>query len=87
MIYIMLIGLLFERTIDEVDEHLELIEIIRKYMDRRGDTRKLKGAVTGEIVSEAVLNYANKKGLYVVVQSGDAVAIAAGAQGFTAREW
>ena len=74
-------------TIEFVDDHLERIEIVRRYLDARGDKRKMIGAVAGGIVPENVLKYAHKKGLYVVLQTGDSVAIADAPQGFKAREW
>ena len=76
-----------ELSLADIDEHIERITKIRKYMDARGDSRKLAGAVGGEIVPENVLNYAHKKGLYVVTQTGDSVAIAAAPNNFTPREW
>jgi len=45
------------------------------------------GAVAGGIVPENVLRYAQKKGLYVVEQSGDSVTIADMPQGLKVREW
>ncbi|MDR0220747.1 MAG: hypothetical protein LBI54_05000 [Lachnospiraceae bacterium] len=72
---------------DDVDEHLERIETIRGYMDKRGDTRKIIGAVAGGVVSDDVVNYAQKRGLFVIVQSGDSAAIADMPKGFAARVW
>jgi len=74
-------------TVEHIDDHLERIEIVRRYLDARGDRRKLLGAVAGGVVPENVLKYAQKKGLYVVLQTGDSVAIADAPQGFIAREW
>ncbi|MCL2322590.1 MAG: hypothetical protein FWC47_10880 [Oscillospiraceae bacterium] len=76
-----------ELTVEDIDEHLELIGKVREHMDSRRDMRKLLGAVAGENVSEDVLNYAQKKGFYVIVQTGDSVAIAQMPQGFKARKW
>jgi hypothetical protein len=56
-------------------------------MDNHGDKRNLVGAVAGAIVPENVCRYAQKKGLYVLVQSGDSVVVAAAPQGFTPRKW
>jgi uncharacterized protein YoxC len=72
---------------DDVDEHLERIETIRAYMDKRGDARKIIGAVAGGVVSDDVLRYAQKKGLFAIVQSGDSAAIADLPKGFAARVW
>jgi hypothetical protein len=68
----------------DVDDH---IEWIRGYMDRRGDKRRLVGAVTGGTVPESVRRYAQKWGLYVLEQSGESVLIAEAPDGFTARIW
>jgi len=76
-----------ELSIGDVDDHLERIEKIRQYMDERGDTRKLVGAVAGGIISDNIFKYAHKKGLFVIKQTGDSVAVAAAPQGFKPREW
>jgi len=85
--YVMPIEVKTELTADFVDEHIERIEIIRGYMDKRKDARKLVGAVAGGIIPDNVLKYAQRKGLYVFIQTGDTVEIAEPPQGFKAREW
>ena len=75
---------LFER---HVDDHLERIVIVRNYLNARGDNRKLIGAVAGGTVPENVLRYAQNRGLYVIIQNGDSVAIADMPEGFKAHEW
>ncbi|MDR0644051.1 MAG: hypothetical protein LBG05_03910, partial [Treponema sp.] len=72
---------------EDVDEHRERIEKIRGYMDRRGDARRLVGAVAGGTVPDRVRRYAQEQGLYVVEQSGESVSIAEAPAGFTARVW
>jgi hypothetical protein len=74
-------------TLEDVDDHIERIEKIRYQMDKRGDKRKLVGAVAGMVVPENVREYARKQGLYVLVQSGDSVVVADTSQGFKPREW
>ena len=86
-IYAMPVEIKAELSNGNVDDHLERIGKIREYMDERNDKRKLIGAVAGGIVQESVLRYAQKKGLFVIVQTGDSVAIAAMPKGFKAREW
>jgi hypothetical protein len=76
-----------ELSTKDIDEHIERIETIRRYMDARNDNRKLVGAIAGEIVAENVLRYAHKKGLYVLTQNGDSVAIAAAPHNFQRQEW
>ncbi|MCL2164467.1 MAG: hypothetical protein FWH55_08785 [Oscillospiraceae bacterium] len=85
--YVMLVEIKANLSNDDVDRHSEKMEIIRKYIDARSDVRKIIGAVTGGIVTGGALEYAHNKGLYVVVQSGDAVKIADSPNSFKAREW
>ncbi|MDR0639890.1 MAG: hypothetical protein LBG27_13500 [Spirochaetaceae bacterium] len=60
----------------DVDEHLKRLEKVREELDKRGDQRKLVGAVAGMVVEEDVRKYAQERGLYVLVQSGDSVEVA-----------
>jgi len=70
-----------------VKDHLKRIEIVRRCMDEQGDRRKLFGAVAGGIVLKNVMGYAQKHGLYVILQNGESVSIADAPQGFKVREW
>jgi hypothetical protein len=72
---------------EHVDRHIQQIELIRGYMDRRGDKRRLVGAVAGGIVPAEVRRYAQQLGLYVLEQSGESVSMAESPDGFTARVW
>ena len=85
--YAMPVEIKTELSVSDIDEHIERIAIIRGCMDVRGDKRKLAGAIAGEIVAENVLNYAHKKGLYVLTQNGDCVAIADAPHNFKRQEW
>jgi phenylalanyl-tRNA synthetase alpha subunit len=72
---------------EDVREHLERMEQVRKQFDKHGDRRKLVGAVAGMVVAENVRSYAQKRGLYVLVPSGDSVAVAQTPENFKPREW
>ena len=85
--YAMPVEIKTELSIGDVDEHIERIGKIRHYMDARNDNRKLVAAVAGGIISENVLKYAQRKGLFVVQQTSDSVAIASTPDGFVPREW
>ena len=85
--YAMPVEVKTDLSVGHVDEHLEHIAKIRQYMDAHGDSRKLVGAIAGEIVPNNVMRYAQKKGLYVLTQTGDSIAIASAPQGFKPREW
>ncbi|MDR1257629.1 MAG: hypothetical protein LBJ86_07775, partial [Spirochaetaceae bacterium] len=66
---------------------LERIKKIRFYMDGHNDRRTIVGAVAGLIVPDNVREYAYKKGLYVMVPSGKAVAVADMPPEFKPRKW
>ena len=85
--YAMPVEIKTDLSISNIDEHLERISKIRQYMNAHDDKRKLVGAAAGGIISENVLRYAQKKGLFVIMQTGDSVAIASMPQGVRAREW
>ena len=85
--YTMAVEVKTELSTGDVDEHIERLAKIREYMDTRNDKRKLVGAIAGEIVAENVLNYAQKKGLYILKQTGDCVAIAEPPYNFKQQEW
>ena len=85
--YVMPVEVKTDLLVSDVNEHLERIDVIRRYMDAHGDGRKLVGAVAGGVVEENVLKYAQKKGLYVFVQTGDSIMVADAPPDFKAREW
>ena len=85
--YIMAVEVKTKLTEEDVDDHLERISIIRQHKTTHGDRRKIVGAVAGGIVAESTLAYAQKKGLFVIVQSGESVTIANLPEWFKAREW
>jgi hypothetical protein len=86
-LYAMVVEVKTDLTTEDVDDHLERIATIRKYMDSHGDKRFLVGAVAGGIEPENVVRYAQKKGLYVVAWSGEAATVAEAPPSFEAREW
>ena len=85
--YAMIVEVKTELSADDINEHLERIAIIRRYMDEHGDNRKLVGAVAGGVVPENMLRYAQKKGLFVFVQNGDSIDVAPAPDGFKPHEW
>jgi len=71
-------------TDDDVREHIERMKKYRLYGE---DKRRIRGAVAGAVVSDDVIKFAHRQGLYVIVQSGEAVEIIASPEGFVAKEW
>jgi hypothetical protein len=70
-----------------VDDHLERMDKIRDYMNQHGDKRILLGAVAGGVVPENVQRYAEKHGLYVLIQNGENIFVAETPGTFKPREW
>ena len=71
-------------TDDDVRNH---IERMKKYRSFGGDQRRIMGAVAAAVVSDDVIKFAHKRGLYVIVQSGEAVKIITQPEGFVAKEF
>jgi len=63
------------------------LEKFRRYSDARGDKRHFIGAVAGAVVSDNVADSAIENGLYVIVQSGEAVEIVTPPEGFVPKKW
>jgi hypothetical protein len=72
--------------IDDIKEHVERMETLRRYASARQDTRKFYGAVAGAIIHDSVREYALKTGFFVVSQSGDTMKINV-PKGFKPRAW
>ena len=72
---------------DDVTEFIEKLGTFRRVADRKGDTRQFIGALAAASIRGDAQKFAHKKGIYVIVQSGDAVEIAPTPEGFQARKW
>ena len=70
----------------DVDDHLSRMEVLRRIADRRGDSRKYRGAMAGAILTDETRDYALAAGLYVLEQSGDTIKLNL-PKGFVPREW
>ena len=71
-----------------VRECMHVLKKFRRYSDTRGDKRRFIGAVAGaSIKGDGVVEFAHKNGIYVIVQTGDAVEIVPTPEGFQARKW
>ena len=72
---------------DNIDCLIKRLTKLSDFIKRRGDKRRVLGAVAGGIVPEHLLGYAHNRGLYVLVQSGESVSVAPLPQGFVPNEW
>jgi hypothetical protein len=61
--------------IDDIKEHVERMETLRRHANTRQDTREFYGAVAGAIIHDNVKEYALKTGFFVVSQSGNTMKI------------
>ncbi|MDR3165376.1 MAG: hypothetical protein LBU13_07335 [Synergistaceae bacterium] len=71
---------------DDVGDHVQRLKILRLNRDRKGDKRKIHGALAGAVMPAAVKAAALKAGLYVIKQTGDTVKIEV-PEGFIPKTW
>jgi hypothetical protein len=71
----------------DIDEHVERMELLRKYADLRNDSRKYRGAIAGAVFADSIRNYALKHGFYVVIPSGDTFDIIEPKGNYHVKEW
>jgi hypothetical protein len=74
-------------SVEDVNNHVKRMEIIRAYADRHNDTRKYLGAIAGVVVSDSVKNYALSRGFYVLKPSGDTFVIIEPKGDYHPHEW
>ena len=70
-------------SVDDVNEHVERLAKIKRLLPSYADKRVL-GAVAAMVIEDSVAQYAYRKGLYVIGQSGDHLEIR-NAVGFVAK--
>ncbi|MEB3248516.1 MAG: hypothetical protein VKK07_04145 [Merismopediaceae bacterium] len=70
---------------DDVDEHLERLAKFKQLLPRY-QPLKIRGAVAAMVVPDQIANYAYRKGLFVIAQSGDDLMILNGAK-FRPKTW
>jgi hypothetical protein len=73
--YAMAVEVKTRLTVEDVQDHVKRLEILRKAADEHKDQRKYLGAVAGAVVDQKVSAYARKTGFYVIIPSGEAVEI------------
>jgi hypothetical protein len=85
--YVLAVEVKTKPKVEDVQEHVTRMEILRRYADEHQDTRKYLGAVAGAIMSDQVRGYALKTGFYVLEQSGDTVKLASPPESWQPRTW
>ena len=72
-------------SVDDVNEHVERLAKLKRLLPSYAGKRVL-GAVAAMVIEDSVAQYAYRKGLYVIGQSGDHLEIR-NAEGFVAKSW
>jgi hypothetical protein len=85
--YVMAVEVKSRLEISDINKHVARLEKIRAYLDERSDKRKLLGAIAAGCVLRKEKEYAEEKGLFVLVQDGDAVTVAENPGEFTGKMW
>jgi predicted AAA+ superfamily ATPase len=86
---IILIEVKTRLKVPRVLKHIEKLGKYRRYVDSkgRGSTMRFIGAVAGAVIKGDAEEFAHENGMYVIVQSGEAVEIVPPPEGFVAKEW
>ncbi|MDR2404066.1 MAG: hypothetical protein LBD78_08560 [Spirochaetaceae bacterium] len=84
--YVMAVEVKTHLMTEDVQGHVKRMNILRRVADEHNDRRRYLGAVAGAVVDKRVLEYALKKGFYVIIPSGETVDIEA-PEGFKPRIW
>ena len=71
----MLVEVKTKLTTEDVKEHIERLEKMRRYADLHGDKRTFLGAVAGVVMTSNVKDYALKQGFFVIEPSGETMCI------------
>ncbi|GHV86591.1 hypothetical protein AGMMS50230_21990 [Spirochaetia bacterium] len=74
-------------TIDDINDHIERMEKLRRYADLHDDKRKYLGAIAGVVFGDSEKTYALKKGFYVIEPSGDTFNIIEPKGSYSPHEW
>ena len=73
---------------DDVLNHVVQVEKYRRWKDSKGEGKKRYiGALACAIAADNVVKFAQRKGMYVIVQQGNEVNIVDSPEGFKAKEW
>ncbi|GHV91537.1 hypothetical protein AGMMS50268_20400 [Spirochaetia bacterium] len=74
-------------NIDDINDHVERMEKLRKYADLHDDKRKYLGAIAGLVFGDSEKTYALKNGFYVIEPSGDTFNITEPTGKYYPHEW
>ncbi|GHU96483.1 hypothetical protein FACS189479_10100 [Spirochaetia bacterium] len=84
---VMIVEIKTKPNIDDINDHIERMEKLRKYADLHDDKRKYLGAIAGLVFGDSEKTYALKKGFYVIEPSGDTFNITEPTGKYYPHEW
>jgi hypothetical protein len=84
---VMLVEVKNKPKTEDVTEHLERIEKVRRHADFHGDKRKFLGAIAGVVFIDNVKQFAMKNGFYIIEPSGETFSITVPEGEYSPREW
>jgi hypothetical protein len=85
--YVLAVEVKTKPAVEDVRDHINRMEILRRYADEHQDKRKYLGAVAGGIMGDQTRDFALKTGFYVLEQSGDTVKLNAAPPPWEPRIW
>jgi len=75
------------KKIEEYRNHIATDGFVQPHVRHLLPNTRFFGAVAGAVVTDEAKDFALENGLYVIVQSGEAVEIVQTPEGFKAKEW
>ena len=84
---VMIVEVKSKPTINDITDHIERMEKVRRHADLHGDRRILLGTVAGMIMNRSEKIFALKNGFYVAEPSGETFDITVPEGVYTPREW
>jgi hypothetical protein len=84
---VMIVEIKSKPTTDDITDHIERMEKVRKHASLHHDKRKYLGAIGGMVMSDNEKAFALKNGFYVVEPSGETFNITAPEGIYSVREW
>jgi hypothetical protein len=74
-------------SIDQIDEHIKRMQLIRQYPPAESKEKKLLGAIVGAVVTPEAREYAEQNGFFVLELTGEDVRLLEPSKDFKPKEW
>jgi hypothetical protein len=84
---VMIVEIKTKPNVEDINDHIERMEKLRKYADLHNDKRKYLAAMAGVVFGDGEKTYALKKGFYVIEPSGDTFTIIEPKGDYYPHEW